>query len=406
MKIYVIKNKVLFGNIIFLLSFVCLYGGGYLDNYGYVLLMIYIIYSFMIFPQITASVFFSRLMLPLYLFLIYYLLSSNLNFKIVLSLFGKLSVIPLAILHFKLLSKYPFLDSTYKRLMILIIIVIGYFCVRALLLLAVNPLAMRELISTNKDESIIVGGGFGLPYSLSLLLPALLPIIKDKGIKALESTFFRLFSILGILVIFMTQYMTALIILLVGYFFVLISKYKTSKQILVVTIFIALFFNLYIFLPDILNFLGLEEYEVLYRRMNEVVSLVSGNNQEASDFSIRMNLSLSSLETFSKNILLGIGYKYEYSFFKMQSNGVGMHAEWFDLLAIYGLFVLLLFHYFINAVNLYIGKSTSIMMFILLGFLNPILSYQILFVVFYLIPLLGVINSKDAYETQRYRFPN
>lgn len=399
MKINVIINKVLFGNIIFLLSFVCLYGGGYLDNYGYVLLMIYIIYSFMIFPQITASVFFSRLMLPLYLFLLYYLLSSSLNFKIVLSLFGKLSVIPLAILHFKLLSKYPFLDSTYKRLMILIIIVIGYFCVRALLLLAVNPLAMRELISTNKDESIIVGGGFGLPYSLSLLLPALLPIIKDKGIKALGSIFFILFSTLGIVVIFMTQYMTALIILLVGYFFVLISKYKTSKQILVVTIFIVLFFNLYIFLPDILNFLGLEEYEVLYRRMNEVISLASGNSQDASDFSTRINLSLSSLETFSNNILFGIGYIYDYSFFMMQSNGIGMHAEWFDSLAKYGLFAVFLFFFIKKSVNLYIGKSISIMMFILLGFLNPVLSFQILFVVFYLIPLLGVLNSKNDYET-------
>lgn len=380
------------GNILFLLSFFCLYGGGFLDNYGYILLMGYIMYMFLIFPRESSSVFFSRLMFPLYCFLLFFLLSSGLNTKIVLSLFGKLAIIPIAVLHNNILQKYPSLISVHKWTIMGVFILISYFCVQALLLLKVNPLAMRELISTDKDESIIVGGGFGLPYSLSLFLPILLPVIKRNGMKSFQSLSLILFTVLGIAVILMSQYMTALMFLLIGYFLVSIIKYSKIKRTMFIIIGTVLFFNLYMFLPDIFDMLGFSDLEMLSRRLDEVTSLASGSIQDASDFSSRIELSSVSLKTFSENILFGIGHKYNYHFGRMHANGAGMHAEWFDLLAIYGMFAIFLFSYLIKgASRLHITKNIAAIMFLFLGFFNPILSFQILSLVYYLVPILHIV---------------
>lgn len=405
MNIRGLKRRMWIGNILFLMSFFCLYGGGFLDNYGYMLLMGYIVYMFLVFPRESSSVFFSHLMFPLYCFLLFFLLSSGFNTKIVLSLFGKLAIIPIAVLHNNLLHKYPPLISVHKWAIMGIFILISYFCVQALLLLKVNPLAMRELISTNKDESIIVGGGFGLPYSLSLFLPILLPIIKENGVKSFKSLTLILFTVLGITVILMSQYMTALLFLLIGYFLVSITKYSKVKRIMFLIVGFILFFNLYMFLPDIFDMLGFSDLEMLSRRLDEVTSLASGSMQDASDFSSRIELSLTSLKTFSENILFGIGHKYNYHFGRMLANGVGMHAEWFDWLAIYGLFSILLFSYLIKGVSkLHIKESIATIMFLFLGFFNPVLSFQIIYIVYYLVPILRIIFLKsDVYENKRRR---
>ena len=404
MNIKGLKRRMGFGNVLFLISFFCLYGGGFLDNYGYILLMGYIVYMFLAFPRESSSVFFSHLMLPLYCFLLFYLLSSALNAKIVFSLFGKLAIIPLAIIHCKLLTKYPSLVSGQKWIIVAIFILISYFCIQAIHLLRLNPLAMRELISTNKDESIIVGGGFGLPYSLSLFLPTLLPIIKRSGVRSFLSLTLILFTILGITVILMSQYMTALMFLLFGYLLVSVIKYSRVKRIMLIIVGSILFFNLYMFLPDIFDMLGLTDLEMLYRRLDEVTSLASGSVQDATDFSSRIELSLTSLKTFSENILFGIGHKYDYHFGRMHANGVGMHAEWVDLLAQYGLFSILIFSYLIKgASKLHITKNSATVMFLFLGFFNPILSFQIVSLVYYLVPILYLVYSSNPqnYEDKR-----
>lgn len=407
MDIKGLKRRMLFGNIIFLLSFFCSYGGGFLDNYGFILLASYIIYMSIVFPNETSSVFLNRYMLPLYCFTFIFMLSSGFYIKAVLSFFFKLVIIPIAYLHLKLLKKYPVLISVQNWMVIIILILICYFCIQALVFLEANPLAMRELISTNKDESIIVGGGFGLPYSLCLFLPTLILIIRRNGVISFYSIFLILFSILGVAVIILSQYMTAFLLLFTGYFFTFTNKYDGIIRTMIIIAGVFLFFNLYMFLPNLFESLGFEELEMLSNRLDEVIHLASGNLQDASDFSFRVDLSLLSLETFSENILFGIGHKYGYSYGRMYDNGVGMHAEWFDLLAINGLFSILIFWFLIKwSSKLQIKKNISTLIFFILGFFNPVMFFQILFVVYYLIPISSFIYLKNNnYETKRNRIP-
>lgn len=393
------EKKVLIGNVIYLLSFFCLFGGGFIDNYGYVLLALYLVYSFCIFPNETIYAFSNKVMMPLYVFLIYYLVSSNFNIKNVMSLFGRLSPIPIAIFQFKLLFNFPELIRIQKVTIFICMLMIMGFSIFGLFLLSVNPMAMRALVSTDVDNSIIVGGGFGLPYSLSLLLPVLFPVVLSlihrKQYLNMETIFMVSFIIIGLLLIFRAQYMTAVLLFFVGVFFMLISRFSKLDRIILFFIGVIACSYLYVYLPDIFGLMGVEDDSMLSARFDEISSLTSGESHDAKDFLIRMDHIYSTLNIFLENKLFGVGPNFGYNFEKMRDFGVGMHAEWFDILAIYGCSALLLYVFFIQTIKLRINKgNVSVIIFIILGFLNPFLQFQIIYATFYLAPMICFFNNR------------
>ena len=106
----------------------------------------------------------------------------------------------------------------------------------------------------------------------------------------------------------------------------------------------------------------------------------------------RIMLTNSSLQTWFENLFFGIAYKYDFDGVRMMNAGLGNHAEWFDLLAKYGLLSLFLFYYIFCPKKVYSNNknySISLVLLLVLGFLNPNHIFNIYFVTFFFAPMLN-----------------
>lgn len=395
-----VKINILIGNIIYLLSIICLFGGGHVDNYGYAFLGLYILYVFATFPKESSFVFFNSITVPLYLFLLYYFFTNGFNIKNVLSIFGKVSPTLIAFLHYRLMNVSADFLKMHKMIILVSFIIIIGFSVNALVLLQINPMIMREIVSTDVDESIIVGGGFGLPYSLAILVPNLLLIIWSrfhaKEYYNWEIYLILLFSIVGTMLIFRAQYMTSVLLFLFGIYNALLFRFKLKEKLLFLLggVIFGSFF--YTYLPSLFTLMGINEDSILFDRFGEISSLMSGDSHEAHDFAIRMGHILNTIKIFFENILFGVGHTCNYGYEQLETIGVGLHAEWFDLLAIYGCFSFFMYVFLYRICKLKMNKmNVAIFSFILMGFLNPLLQYQIFFVTFYMAPMIYFYYSKN-----------
>lgn len=396
----VTKLNILIGNIVYLFSIFCLFGGGFIDNYGYAFLGLYILYIFATFPKESTFAFFNLMTVPLYLFLLYYFFTNGFNIKNVLSIFGKVSPALIAFLHYRLMNGSADFLKMHKTIILISLVIIIGFSINALVLLQINPMLMRELVSTEVDESIIVGGGFGLPYSLAILIPVLLPVIwlkiHAKEYYNWEIYLIILFTIVGSLLIFRAQYMTSILLFLLGIYNVLLLKFKLKERIVFLFGGILLGSFFYVYLPMLFTLIGINEDSILFDRFEEIASLMSGDSHEAHDFAIRMGHILNTIKVFSKNILFGVGHTCNYGYEQLETIGVGLHAEWFDLLAIYGCFSSFMYMFLYRVCMLNMNKmNMAIYSFILLGFLNPLLQYQIFFVTFYMAPMIYLYYTKN-----------
>lgn len=110
----------------------------------------------------------------------------------------------------------------------------------------------------------------------------------------------------------------------------------------------------------------------------------------------RDELAEYSLTTFRENMVFGIGYKtYGYGI-------IGCHQEWQDMLGVFGIvgtsiFALLMFHLFNyvkrnidNIIDLH-SFYIAMILFLILGFLNPCLNLPVLFAVFVIAPNISLL---------------
>lgn len=243
------------------------------------------------------------------------------------------------------------------------------------------------------DQYYIVYIAFNISYSLAMIIPACLEIIKkrNKSFSGNKKYVIVLGFIMVLFSIFLVraQFMTAIILALLGFVFVVFYKNKRVFRFLIGVGFAFALFLL--FLPSIIDLLNNNRkyYDISYR-LEEIQSLLSGNEQDATDIGARQNLSMLSLETFFRNPIFGVNHQLTSDRHVIQQ-GVGNHAAWPDSLALYGIFALLLFYFLHDTLKRQkndMGSKLTMVLFIVLGFLNPLLFFHQMFSAFLYIPLL------------------
>lgn len=395
------KSKLFFFNLLLLGVFIPFIGGGSFAKLGYFFLLASLLLAFPIFGKFAKKAILNSTTIYLFIFLLFYLLTSSFDVLGCVAIFGRLCAPIFFALLASVLYKYPYLYKVQRNFLIIWILVLCFFEFQSLNFIAQNPMGLRELISTEKDDNIIIGGGYNLPYSLAILIPGLFLFCKQKSL----SNTFRV-SGLGLcaffaLLVFSALYMIAILLMIAGIGLALIYGYPRSKQALIMIMILAVAVISYESIPVIIKEFSPEDTNVLMRRFDEIDSIISGNDvSKSEDLFSRLMLSLKSIETFLNNPVLGIGWESSYDFFELEKAGVGAHAEWFDIFACYGIFaVLLVIYLYKSATSAVKRKNITLTLFVILGFLNPCLQFTIVFVAYCLVPMCRLLLfNKNAFK--------
>lgn len=304
-----------------------------------------------------------------------------------------------------------FEDKKYSRILFIIITgIFIFFSVKTLLFLEINPMAARDIISRGIDEVVMIGGGYPLAYGLAIIVPALFYYTILQNDKDYMSSFitkhkianqvYRLILLFIIIlfsaVIVKSMYAISFFLLIFGFIlaivFVLFNKFKKIYAFLIIISIVLVFFVTNGFFVDsFLNYVfTVQIFPVLMSRVIDVINIFQNMSINASnDVVSRSALYMDSVRLFFDNFIFGIGYEYSLDFVLMRAAGLGTHSEWFDTLAKYGVFGLFMIWFLISVRKIYFEKKgfkIAFLIFIILGFVNPVNLFTIYFATFYFVP--------------------
>lgn len=277
-----------------------------------------------------------------------------------------------------------------------------------------NPGIAREAIVYQEEfDKLFIGGGYPLAYG-SCVLGVFIFGLYTKGYFTTkkEKKIAILFVLLSFIHVFLTNSTLTTIWMIVGLFFETIFRKKGKnyfhKKIIMIFIFFGLFILLIFFNTQIGSYIiSIGRYDseaTLYqKRIYEIGTIIKGESytRHTND---RLSRPLMSFEKFVESPIVGVGYKYGYSFALMSENGLGNHSELIDTLAKYGLigfslWIMLIITFIKSVQNNLKQTKMSIWWIIMLSmmFFNPFISMPSLVAVFLILPLISKI-IKDRGE--------
>lgn len=311
---------------------------------------------------------------------------------------------------------------TKKTLRILIILILGiyiYYSVITIKYLEINPLAARDMVSYGVRDSLMIGGGFSLAYGFAILLPVLMYLTinysKFREFIFINNLFTRIIlisvAILFLVVIFKSMFAISFLVMLFGCVYVLLRMNKVKKVnnirifgAVLLAVFIALSANQIVSFFN--SYLG-SANSVINSKLLVVLNLSEHSTMgDTGSLGVRIQLYLESLQIWLENPFFGIAYRYDFDTSKMIVAGLGNHSEWLDSLAKYGIFFIFFIIYIYKSKKVYKniqGYKLALILFIIIGLLNPIHLFNIYFVVFFYAPLLDnyFFGFKSIYLTKR-----
>lgn len=294
--------------------------------------------------------------------------------------------------------------KTMRNLIVVTLGIYIYYSLKTIIYLKLNPLAAREMVSIGVDDSLLIGGGFSLAYGFAILIPVLVYLIinNSKFIKQIFINNFStrvliIFAVITFLVtVYQSMFAISFLIMLFGSLYALLrmNKDKAKNNILffgVILLVVTFFLFANQLMPLLQNYLA-SLNTVISNKLLVLLNLSDyANIEDTGSMGVRLQLYMNSFYIWLENPFFGIAYKYDFSTTKMIALGMGDHSEWLDLLAKYGLFSVFLMIYIFKAKKVYKynqGYKLGFILFIILGFLNPIYIFNIFFIVFFYTPLL------------------
>lgn len=207
--------------------------------------------------------------------------------------------------------------------------------------------------------------------------------------------------VLNTITLIKSQLMTPILCFcLVVLFYIIFQHYKQKfiNFVILVVIPVLLFYKKISEL--LLGYLDYIKSDFIAKRLEAILNFaISGDGRKYSAINNRMNKIDISLSSFNTSPLFGIGYG------KYDSNVVGSHQDWFDILAVSGVlgFVIVLIVIIISSKM--VLKTTfndsdkkaflaAMIVFLVLGFLDPCLDICIFFAVFVIIPNFSVVFKR------------
>lgn len=360
----------------------------------------WIMISLLAFPNIIKESFSQKRYLFFIVFLLFYFLSTSIGkdlFQgVVYTLYMMRVVSP--ILMYDIIRTC---DCKTKRVFVLLLITIfilyAVWMFSLIMQYGVEFGLKNSIYGTDSDER--VGSAFGYIYSLPILVATMILFIRcylqRKVSKKSRFKWVVIFISLSVVALFTflvisSLFMTATILLLLGVSLALFyhnGKHWIVKIVGVIVLLSIIFVSQY---ETILNTVSLLGSSSTDQRVEEVFFLMTGRGNEAQDFSSRGELSNVSINTFLSYPVFGANHLAGFN--RYDNELIGNHAEWFDMLALYGVFAFLLFSLIYHSLKKqYIDKGSNLpaYMYILTGFLNPIFCFTVNLVVFVIAPLIS-----------------
>lgn len=309
-----------------------------------------------------------------------------------------------------------------SRLLLKVITLILIYTISATLYyLFKNPYIARNMANYDPssgmatDLPLAIGGGYVLIYGIILIPPIFLYIAKSLKLKLGWRLIYFISALFLFYFIIKSGFATAFIISLAGS---IISIFVTSKQRMVnrtwITISIlglaVVFLNIDL-LAGLINYVirFLPADSIIAVRLNEIIPALFGSSTDVSSFSMRLNGFDKTISAFLEQPFFGVGYKVGFDYLKV-SFYTGLHTEWLDNLSQYGLILSLFYFGFIirsfqELVQLFkltpFNKIVKllILMLVIVGFLNPIITTSIFVIMMIYLPALMVIITANVEKT-------
>lgn len=249
-----------------------------------------------------------------------------------------------------------------------------------------------------------IGGGYPLAYLSSFSF--LYCVFEKHRIECIMGKIFWIAEVaLSFVILIITQSTIILFCSVFGLLLYLVRPHRSFLSILlfssVLLLSIVLIINNGIVLEWILN-LTEKRDSVVAIRLNSILRrlLYGGSFTGIDSWGLRMNVYKASIEQMKNNWFWGCGIKTGIQFSSLANGGVGNHSQWLDMFATYGIIGFSLWIVFLgrlfDSLKHVNGRFFLCFTFVLLGFLNPIFSFSIFFVLLFLIPLTSLVPVKNT----------
>lgn len=286
--------------------------------------------------------------------------------------------------------------SSYKKMRIIIIILIIFISVVNIYYLNINPYFARTMANYNYNVpglstiGTFSGGGYFIVYGFIFIMCYLFESIfinKNNRNKILYITLMIIISVC----IVKANFATAFVMVVASILILLFVENLKKKGIISLALLVIATLSI-IHYKDLASFVvdKLPSDSIISIRLQGAV-----NNSDDSTAYERFKLMQKSINTIKSDFLFGISAKNNHDYYKISSKA-GLHTEWLDFFARYGVVLALTYYIFIYKAfkkiilsnidkKLFISSLISI---ILLGFLNPISNAGCYLIIFIVIPIL------------------
>lgn len=344
--------------------------------------------------------------LALFFFIVFYICTSIPNYTSLYYLFGTCIV-------YTLVTFGPFFINIYverkndmalkKKLFVWVTII--WLCIVLISIITYSGSEEGGRDFASEHRGLVLGGGYGAAYAsaiMSVICFIYLISRKRQMSKKVKICLFFGFIISALHVFYTMSTITIVAMLLGCLLSIFFCVPKTRKIHFGAIVFsIALIAACIFFIIDsesiglwMIKASSRIENEMLSTRLSEVGRFLYAD-EESHHMGSRIYTLRVSWQTFLSNPFIGVGYKYGNTYSLLYQNGVGVHSEFLDSLAKFGIIgsVPYLYFFFSQIKNL-VRKSlyrigvpvfaTFLIMFVF----NPFLSVQTIFMLCLYLPLL------------------
>lgn len=295
--------------------------------------------------------------------------------------------------------------SSYKKIRIMILMLIIFVSIVNIYYLNINPYFARIMANYNYNVpglstiGTFSGGGYFIIYGFIFIICYLFKrIFIDKNQK--NKLLYVILMIIVFICVVKANFATAFVMSIASVLILLFVENFRKRGFISLALLVIVIVSV-INYKDLINFAvdNLPPNSIISIRLQDAIS----NNNDSTAYE-RFELMQNSVKIIKSDFLFGISAKNNHNYYKMSSKA-GLHTEWLDFFARYGVVLAVVYYIFIYSAFKKIISSnidrklfiSSLISIILLGFLNPISNAGCYFIIFIVIPILikGEEHEKD-----------
>lgn len=276
--------------------------------------------------------------------------------------------------------------------------------------------ARDAIVFQEKYDNLFIGGGYFLAYGSCILAVFLFGLLRNGVFKVKKEKVIVLaiVALLSIHVLLTKSTLTTIWLVLGLIMDLLFGMHVSSaisrnnKKLVIGVIVLALVVGYVGFSDNIGRYLmqtfNYSSDSLYSRRMYELGTVLEGAARTRHTLE-RFSKPAMSWARFLESPLIGIGYKYGYTYSEMKTAGLGTHSEIVDTLAKYGIigtipWILLFWNLILSIQKRFRQNATYtwVIILILMMIFNPFISMPSMIALCLIIPVISIIWSQETEE--------